>query len=204
MEKRQDDKGVQTMKSEMVASLKRRFSDIEKNECFVITTLLDPPFKDKFFCGPSERAAARQVLENKKEELGEAGGSLVAQESSPKQPCTNLWESFSEILEEAGISPTDFRSEVDIDKYLSEPLLKFHRTNCYKWWAENKEWFPALAKLAQRYLSAPPTTVPSEQLFAGAGEIYYDRRNRLAPERAEILLFIKSNFTLVSISHTSV
>ena len=59
---------------------------------------------------------------------------MAAQEPSPKRPCTNLWESFSEIR-----SPTDFRSEVDIDKYLSEPLLKFHISNCYTWWAENKE-----------------------------------------------------------------
>ena len=68
------------------------------------------------------------MLEKKKEELGEAGRSLAAQEPSPKQPCANLWESFSEILEKAGTSPTDFRSEVDIDKYLPEPLLKFHTT----------------------------------------------------------------------------
>ena len=57
------------------------------------------------------------MLEKKKEELAEAGKSWAAQEPSPKRPCTNLWESFSEILEEAGTSPTDFRSEVDIDKY---------------------------------------------------------------------------------------
>ena len=59
-----------------------------------------------------------------------------------------------------------------------------------------REQVPALAKLAQCYLSAPPTSVPSEQLFSGAGEIYYDWCNRLAPERAETLLFIKNNFTL--------
>ena len=51
MEKRHDDKGVQTMKSEMLASLKRRFSDIEKSKCLVIATLFDPRFKDKFFSG---------------------------------------------------------------------------------------------------------------------------------------------------------
>ena len=34
------------------------------------------------------------MLEKKKEELGEAGRSLAAQEPSPKQPCANLWESF--------------------------------------------------------------------------------------------------------------
>jgi len=41
-------KGVQTMKSEMQTSLKTRFSDVVKNECLVIVTLLNPHFKDNF------------------------------------------------------------------------------------------------------------------------------------------------------------
>lgn len=85
-----------------------------------------------------------------------------------------------------------------VDKYLAEPLIPFHRVNSYSWWAENKIRFPPLAKLAQRYLSVPPTSVPSERLFSGAGEIYDPKTNRLAPERAEMLLFIKTNLPLIS------
>ena len=44
-----NDTGVQTMKKEMLASLNRRFSDIESNETLVLATILDPCFKDKFF-----------------------------------------------------------------------------------------------------------------------------------------------------------
>ena len=187
------------MKAEMLKSLKTRFANVEENEHLVMATLLDPRFKDKFFSGPEERAAARQLLEKKKSELG---GDLSAATRdpcpSPKRPCTDLWQSFSEILEEAGASPTEFNPELDIDKYLSEPLIAFHRSNCYTWWTENSTRFPALAKLAQRYLSAPATSVPSERLFSGAGEVYYDQRNRLAPERAEMLLFIKNNFSLIN------
>ena len=65
MEKHHNDKGVRTKKSEMLTSLKTRFSDMENDECLVIDTLLNPR---KFFSGPGERAAARQLLENKKEE----------------------------------------------------------------------------------------------------------------------------------------
>ena len=56
--------------------------------------------------------------------------------------------------------------------------------------------FPYLAKIVLKYLSAPPTSVPPERLFSGAGNIYDEKRNRLAPEKAEMLLFIKNNFKL--------
>ena len=116
MEKHQDDKGVQTIKSEMLASLKRRFSDTEKSKCLVIATLLDPRFKDKFFSGRVKELLPDKCW-RKRRNLVKLEKSWAAQQPSPKRPCTNLWESFSEILEEAGTCPTDFRSEVDIDKY---------------------------------------------------------------------------------------
>ena len=81
-----------------------------------------------------------------------------------------------------------------IEQYFSEPVLEFHRSNCFTWWNDNKNRFPLLAKLAQRYLAAPPTSVPSERVFSGASDIYDEKRNRLSPEKAETLLFIKNNF----------
>ena len=50
--------------------------------------------------------------------------------------------------------------------------------------------------VARRFLSAPSTSVASERMFSGAGNIYSDSRSRLSPERAEMLLFIKYNFRL--------
>lgn len=54
--------------------------------------------------------------------------------------------------------------------------------------------FPGIAKLAQQYLGAPPTSVPPERLFSGASDIYDEKRTRLLPEKAETLLFIKNNY----------
>ena len=193
LENHEDDSGVRTMKEQMLMSLKRRYRGVESNEPLVLATLLNPRFKDKFFSGPTERISARELLEEK------VAGIIDTQESrepSPKRPKTKVLKCFSEILEEAGAEIDSTYNSV-VDKYLAEPLITFHRGNSFTWWEENKPRFLPLAKLAQRYLSAPPTSVPSERLFSGAGDIYDEKRNRLAPERAESLLFIKNNFNVL-------
>ena len=51
--------------------------------------------------------------------------------------------------------------------------------------------FKPLSRLALKYLSATPTSVPSERLLSTAEDIYDEKRN---PDRAESLMFIKKNF----------
>ena len=55
-----------------------------------------------------------------------------------------------------------------------------------------------MAKIAQKYLSAPLSSVASEQQFSGAGDVYDDKHNKLAPEKLEMLLLMK---VLVQIFH---
>ncbi len=98
---------------------------------------------------------------------------------------------FNEILEENQNESSCYRDE--LDKNLAEPLVTFGRSNGLQWWSENLSRFPTLAQIAQKYLYAPPTSVPSERLFSGAGNVCDDRRSRLAPRNAELLLFIKNN-----------
>ena len=44
-------------------------------------------------------------------------------------------------------------------------------TNPLEYWKNNREHFPFLADLAIKYLSAPPSSVPSESLFSETGVI---------------------------------
>ena len=62
------------------------------------------------------------------------------------------------------------------------------------YWRKKRERFPDLAKVARRYLSAPPTSTDSERLFSAAANVLNHKRNRLSCHKAEMLLFVKKNF----------
>jgi len=54
---------------------------------------------------------------------------------------------------------------------------------------------------AKKYLSAPPSSVASEQLFSSAGQVYADRRSSLKGENAEKLLFLAYNIRLFNFNY---
>ena len=169
------------MKAELLSSLNRRFCDVENNEALILATILDPSFKDKFFTGIVERSNARELLENKVEKIISESTTTT---EPPAEKRAKTVKCFDEIIEEAGSTIT-YNATSLIDLYLNEPLIPHHCGNAFTWWDQNKIRFKPLSSLAMKYLSAPPTSVPSEQLFSSAGDIYDEKRNCLAPERAE-------------------
>ena len=197
LDKLHDDRGVHSMRQEMLRSLRRRYENVESNEILTISTILDPRFKDKCFTASSTVERSIYALKDKVMEIrsNQAPPTDTDKEPVSKRHKTGLLQCLSEILEEAGASVDDCGNEVEL--YLSEPLIEFHGGHhVLTWWSTNKVRFPHLAVLAQRYLSAPPTSVPSERLFSIAGDVYDEKRSRLSTDHAEALLFIKSNFHL--------
>ncbi len=59
------------------------------------------------------------------------------------------------------------------------------------WWSHT--FGHTLHRLAERFLSVPPTSALSECLFRDAGRLYDERRSRLLPESAEKMLFLMNN-----------
>jgi hypothetical protein len=72
-------------------------------------------------------------------------------------------------------------------------------TDIYQYWSSSQ--FPLIEPAARKYLSAPPTSVASEQLFSSAGQVYADRRSNLTGENAEKLLFLAYNIRLFGFSY---
>ena len=107
---------------------------------------------------------------------------------------SKVWECFTELLEEPGAT-SDLGGGVKsmVDNCLSELLIDYKQSDPLKWWHDNEIRYPFLGNMAKQFLSAPPISVPSEQLFSGVGNLYNKKRSKLNAEHAEMLLSIKYN-----------
>ena len=129
LEKNDDsDRGVRTMKADMLQSLNDRYDGVEEEEVLAVATILDPRFKDST---TNAKATAREMLITKMSELS---CEDVTQVPSPKRKRNDnkILKCFSEILEESGACVAG--GDTEVDQYLKEPLIQFHRANSYSWW----------------------------------------------------------------------
>jgi len=88
--------------------------------------------------------------------------------------------------------------ESQLEAYLTQPRVP-RSIDVYCYWHNSQ--FQLLEPAAKKYLSAPPTSVASEQLFSAAAQLYADRRNCLAGENAEKLLFLAYNIRLFNFDY---
>jgi len=212
LERHENDTGVQTMKGVLLDELKTRFASMHKQSLLVVATVVDPRYKTKFFTDERLDDARKMVVtavRSSQSPAAEEDANPPATKRPRTEATTKLSNIMDDILErgvrpaseveqqrvvEAAVPGTD-SAEEQVRLYLAQPNIPRSESPT-AWWQANAGLFPQVAEVARRYLSAPATSVPSERLFSAAGLIYTDRRNRLLPERAEMLLFIRHNLTV--------
>jgi len=87
LEKNDDsDRGVCTMKADMLKSLNNRYDCVEQEDVLAIATLLDPCFKDKFFSDAEAKTTAHQLLI---EQMSELSNGDITEVPSPKRKKRN-------------------------------------------------------------------------------------------------------------------
>jgi hypothetical protein len=83
--------------------------------------------------------------------------------------------------------------EGEISKYQTLSYLKI-TSDPLLWWKQKQFQFPILSCLAQKYLCIPATEAPSERIFSTASLLLSKFRNRMDPDLAGRMIFIKKNF----------
>ncbi|KAJ8404125.1 hypothetical protein AAFF_G00344750 [Aldrovandia affinis] len=69
-----EDRGIRTMKNTLLAAVKKRFSDVEKNPLYCIASLLDPRYKDRFFSNTNTAREAKVMVIQELQKMSDRGG----------------------------------------------------------------------------------------------------------------------------------
>ncbi|KAJ3608020.1 hypothetical protein NHX12_025070 [Muraenolepis orangiensis] len=198
------DHGVKTSKATLLEAVSRRFAEMEKEPLYSLATIIDPRYKDRLFSNEVKAEVKGRLLDQLVEQQIQPpdqapGASAASDTDEPVEKVPRVGSVSSmldEIMEEAGPEPqahgddnaAAVQSQVAL--YLSEPAISMSAQPLAYWRANQG---PALTKVARAYLSAPCTSVESERLFSAVSNIVDEHRNRLLPQNAEMLLFVKKN-----------
>lgn len=116
--------------------------------------------------------------------------------SPPPQKKTAMAELFGELFK------TEERAR-SFSQITEEEVTSYKLADCihvdadpFMWWKANECKFPHVAKVAQRHLCVPGTSVASERIFSTAGDIVNANRSRLAAENVDKLIFLQKNLTI--------
>ncbi|XP_055904691.1 zinc finger BED domain-containing protein 4-like [Eupeodes corollae] len=194
--KDEDTENLKLLKIRLCESVNKRFSYSKSTPNLLIATLIDPRFKGKYFTGDEIGNTKAKILELLQQNLSNQTVPMILEDDDP-QPSSStsasglqhddLWESHDKFVlpVESGTclnEPPPFEGQ--LLSFLKEPLL-LRNTDVYAYWASSP--YNYLRTVAIQFLSAPPTSVPSKQLFCAAGQIYADRRSNLSGENVEKL-----------------
>jgi hypothetical protein len=90
--------------------------------------------------------------------------------------------------------PVTVGTDSDSEYVMYENEKEIHRNeNPLEWWRVNKIRYPRMSEMAYKYLCIAATSTPSERMFSASGHLTSDRRSRLTPENANLLLFLHKN-----------
>ncbi|XP_051520235.1 uncharacterized protein si:dkeyp-117b8.4 isoform X1 [Myxocyprinus asiaticus] len=103
-----------------------------------------------------------------------------------------LPQSMYDIL--LGEDPTERMPEIhqQLEDYIAEPLSR-RSLSPLQWWLNKEHRFPAVARLARKYLSIPATAVSADQAFAPRESTVTQRRATLGSKHLDHILFLHRN-----------
>ena len=122
-------------------------------------------------------------------ESSKAKGAVSANELvSPTNHESQYAELKSFLYDDCGPD----RNEVnELDKYMTEPMLKQNQFHILAYWKNNTNKQPILAQIARDMMSIQVSIIASESAFSGARRVVDLYRNCLDPEMVQALICAK-------------
>jgi len=183
---------ITTLYSNLLSNLNHyffgtEFLDILSPNC-LLYCLLDPRFKNLEFISKEHEAKAdhaHQLLVKLHDEVYSVTKSTVETTAEPEK-----LDKYSKLYGITSTAKTTARQVCNKYNCESQALVK---SDPRDWWKLNADKYPGHAKLAQKFLSQPATSVPCEQLWSDGRTIVSDKRSALDPDSVCMLLVTEHN-----------
>lgn len=187
------------LKTELERQMEKKLDPLEKNPLLAAATILDPRFKKIHFKSLINVSNAISFIkkEIQKEcgcqDLRTAVNSSTALQNT--ESTGGIWNIHDEVA--ASTRQSDLRATAsgglpkDFKLYLEQDVVE---RNCdpVKFWIEKKNVYPALVKVALKYLTILGASVASERVVSLLNNICSDNRSRLTPSHVNQLVFLNS------------
>lgn len=201
LEQRQEEL-IESFLDKLNEGLKARlWEKIISSNIYIIATLLDPRFKydplKKFVkLEEAEEVLLVAMSEIKNERSDHGSRELSLTQNQLKRVKLSVWSKYAEIKDSDRTSNKTFSPS----SLCSDELRKYLREECRPtsedpllFWRQYQVTYPTLSKVARKYFSALPGSSISERVFSIAGNIVTKKRNKLNPEKVNMLVFLHSN-----------
>jgi len=170
----------------------------------MLGAFLDPRTKELVTFGPSDRAKIEDVLKQRamteaKKQQAERSEQVAVVDGIPQvdQYRSLFTKTLPVVAIPLQITDCELSVNIEILRYKREGVLD-RLCNPLAWWAQNQKGYPILSAIARRILCVPATSAPVERLFSYAGLTISNDRNRLLPENAEEIIFLRVAWSKVA------
>ncbi|XP_077148974.1 E3 SUMO-protein ligase ZBED1-like [Ranitomeya variabilis] len=195
--------------SALIATMDRKFHNMEYNIVFSETTLLDPRFKKLAF---SDTRAAEEAIKRitaaarcsqetpDSQPMPSLGGKddeaqAAAEAPEPQPQSSAVWRLFDKKATESTARRNPSADAIlEVRSYLEEPLIQ-RTLDPLSWWKSRALFYPRLIKVMEGRLCIVATSVPSERIFSKTGQIITERRNWISPSKLRHLVFLNANLS---------
>ncbi|CAH1100846.1 unnamed protein product [Psylliodes chrysocephalus] len=182
-------------------SIQHRLKNLEMSSTLMVSTFLDPRFKNIGFSSEHVSEKAKTLVTNlltsfieRHSQETTVSGSQSQQQTDVVPDEFSIWSDFdhqASLFKPVGGNSRS-KAIIEIQRFLEEPLLN-RECDPLNWWKINKYNFPNLSKIVRQKFGTVSTSVPCERLFSKTGQILSERRNRLSVDKVKQVMFIKNN-----------
>lgn len=176
----------QEIKSEILSALSKSYENAFVQQDLWMASLCDPRFRLTF---TDNAEYIKKMAIDGMIEYYTSNNSSEEQGSQNKEGL----EAFFDVTDNE--SPEQ-KAKSELHCYLTMNKVNWN-SNPLTWWKQHEDSFPALKKIAQKYLAIQGSNVAAERLFGMKGDVVLRQRAALVQENSEMQFFLAENYNFI-------